>query len=114
MAQKSFQLVVDRVPAWVGSGLDVKKLANDALESIGNELERRQGRGMGARRNTITRQRSPENLSQRVLSSRIYPRRSGRSWQLKGESRFRGMAPRAVKKYITDPLRTAWSVTRAA
>jgi hypothetical protein len=101
-----------KVPRWMMRGIDIRPYVDRTLESIGSEIERRQGRGLGARRNRINRRRSSQ-LQQRILTSRVNPRNSGRSWTDKQGSRFRGMSPRAVKKYLLTPLKEAWE-SRAA
>lgn len=111
-----------RIPKWMTEGIKIEPYVDDALESITTEMERRQGRGIGARRNTIrTDRRSAMQHSVRTSlrggdpaesigrHPRFNPRVSGRSWRDKQTSRFRGMAPRVVKKYIIEPLRARWA-----
>ena len=102
------QVRVVKAPRWMfKGGIDLEPYIDDALERIGSEIERRQGRGMGARNNVINRQRESA-LTQRVMTTRRNPRNSGGSWLRKQGSRFRGMSPRVVRKYIVQPLAALW------
>lgn len=99
-----------KVPAWMTKGIDLTPRLTDALESIGGEIEKRQGKGLGARRNFINRQSG--FLEQRVFTSLHHPRTTGVAMQRNQEGRFRGMAPRAVKKYIVAPLEAEWAASQ--
>ena len=104
-----FQIKVVKAPKWMfGGGIDLDPYVDTALGRIGQEIEKRKGRGLGARNNTLNRQRSSATLH-RISTTTIWPRTTGRSWQRHQEGRFRGMAPRVVRKYIIEPLRREWS-----
>lgn len=96
-----------KIPAWMTKGIDLSSYTEDALDSISNEMHKRQGKGLGAQRNDIVLTR--ELGARHIESTRRFPRTRGTAWMAHNEGRFRGMAPRAVKKYIVTPLEAAWS-----
>lgn len=69
-----------------------------ALETMGKRLER-QGKGLGAQRNTLTR--SAISLGARIVSTLNYPRTTGQRWQEKDEAVAKSMAPRVFGKMVT-------------
>jgi hypothetical protein len=111
MAEPLMTIKVAKVPRWMTAGIDLGPKITVALERIGSEIETRQGRGIGARRNVITRE--PLVDSQRILSTLHNPRTTGSSLQRHQEGRFRGMAPRVVKKYIVEPVEAEWAASQA-
>ena len=70
---------------------------HDALETFKKRVER-QGKGMGASRNTL----SPEirETGLRVESSLVYPRTVGTAWGRKNERILKGMGPRVMRKTV--------------
>lgn len=68
-----------------------------ALETFGKRMER-QGKGLGARRNTITRETQP--LGARAESTLTYPRTTGVAWQRKQERVIKAMSPRVLSKMV--------------
>ena len=62
-----------------------------ALETIGKRLQR-QGKGLGAQKNTLTRDTQP--LGARIESTLNFPRTVGTAWQQKNEAVAKAMAPR--------------------
>ena len=68
-----------------------------ALETFGKRMER-QGKGLGAKRNTITRETQP--LGARAQSTLNYPRTTGVAWQRKQEAVMKSMAPRVLNKMV--------------
>lgn len=107
MAEPALSLRMVKVPRWMTTGIDLDPYIGNALDSIGNTLHKRQGRGLGAKRNDVTL--SSVLGARRIESSRNYPRTTGSSWTRNAEGRFRGQAPRAVKKYIVTPLEQEWA-----
>jgi len=99
-----------RLPAWLkGSAIDVRPLVGDALDSISRTLKTRHdsARGLGVKRNIVTVR---EVAQTREISSTLnFPRTVGSAMQRKNESRFRGMAPAAIRKYILEPLQKKWA-----
>lgn len=68
-----------------------------ALETFGKRMER-QGKGLGAKRNSIRRETQP--LGARAESTLNYPRTSGVAWQRKQEAVIKAMAPRVLNKMV--------------
>ena len=68
-----------------------------ALETFGKRMER-QGKGLGAKRNSIRRETQP--LGARAESTLIWPRTTGVSWQNKQEAVLKSMAPRVLNKMV--------------
>lgn len=110
MPDAALTIKLVKIPRWMTQGIDLTPKVTAALESIGSEIERRQGKGLGARRNTITRQTA--FLQQRVFTSLHYPRTTGRAMQENQTGRFRGMAPRAINKYVVKPLEAEWAASQ--
>lgn len=80
---------------------NIPKVVEDAIVSEilrkVDERTQRQGRGLGARNNSIMSEaRSPLALA--VSSTRNYPRTRGTAWQRKNIGIVRAMAPRVGKK----------------
>lgn len=70
-------------------------------QEILNHIEARtsrknQGKGIGARRNTISHSR--ERMELGIASTRIWPRTTGKAWQRKNIRIIKSMAPRVGKK----------------
>jgi hypothetical protein len=107
---RPLQFKVVRVPGWMSRGIDIRPFVENALASITREQKARHDRakGLGVRNNVMNEQRSVA-LQRRLTSTRNSPRHSGRAWRDKQGSRFRGMAPRVIKKYILEPLRERWA-----
>ena len=68
-----------------------------ALETFGKRMER-QGKGLGAKRNSIRRETQP--LGALAESTLIWPRTTGVSWQNKQEAVLKSMAPRVLNKMV--------------
>ena len=68
-----------------------------ALETFGKRMER-QGKGLGAKRNSIRRE--TQTLGARAESTLNYPRTTGVSWQGKQEAVIKSMAPRVLNKMV--------------
>lgn len=68
-----------------------------ALESFGKRMER-QGKGLGAQRNSIRRE--TQSLGARAESTLNYPRTRGSAWQRKQEGALKSMAPRVLNKMV--------------
>ena len=81
-----------------------------ALETIGKRMER-QGKGLGAKRNSLTRETRP--LGARVRSSLNPPRTTGQSWQEKNEAVVKSMAPRVLAKMVKR-VEERWAADNAA
>ena len=81
-----------------------------ALETIGKRMER-QGKGLGAKRNSLTRETQP--LGARVRSSLNPPRTTGQSWQEKNEAVVKSMAPRVLAKMVKR-VEERWAADNAA
>lgn len=88
-----------KVPRWIHEGIDLKPKLDDALETVGERMER-QGRGLGAQRNVLRRERA--FLEQRVFTSLHHPRRTGSALKSKDTSIFKGMSGRVVGKIVKD------------
>ena len=67
-------------------------MVNEILEKI-RQRAPRQGKGLGAQRNTITVDQQPE-LNMIIRSTKHRPRTTGRAWIRKNLSIIRAMAPR--------------------
>lgn len=72
-----------------------RAIIDESLEKIGLRTERG-GKGKGAKRNTIRRDR--DGLTMTVHSSLNWPRTKGTSWQRKNEAIVRAMARRVLRK----------------
>ena len=99
-------LKIVKAPAWLQKGIDVTPLVDTALDRVGEEVERRRGRGLGSRRNIIRRER--QMLRQTIRSTRHWPRRTGYAWRVNLRGRASGMWPRVANKYIFQPLKKLW------
>jgi hypothetical protein len=73
----------------------VDPAAKEAVETIGKRLER-QGKGLGAQRNTITRE--PTSAGARLFSTLHAPRTTGVAWVRKNAAVFKAVAPNALRK----------------
>lgn len=81
-----------------------RQLVAEVLTKV-EERTRRQGKGLGARRNTISHER--DGLELNVESTRNWPRTKGTSWQKKNIGIVKAMAPRVMRKAaqrITEEL----------
>lgn len=113
-----------RIPTWMARGADLGPLVDQTFDSITLEMKTRHDKrkGKGVRANTMLRTRENPLLHgvRTTLRDRgdegqstpghpdFNPRASGRAWKDQQIKRFRGMAPRAVKKYIIQPLAAKW------
>lgn len=67
-------------------------MTQEILEKV-RQRQARQGKGLGAQRNTITMDQQPE-LRLVIRSTRIWPRTKGRAWIFKNVGIIRSMAYR--------------------
>lgn len=72
-----------------------ESLAGEVLAKV-EERTRRQGKGIGAQRNTISHDR--DGLALRISSTLRFPRSRGSAWQRKNMAIIRSMAPRVMRK----------------
>lgn len=72
-----------------------KQIIHEILGKV-EERTKRQGKGLGARRNTIDHQRRGLELT--VDTSKIRPRTKGTAWQKKNVGIIKSMAPRVARK----------------
>jgi len=77
----------------LGMAVLVDPAMHEALETIGARLER-QGKGLGARRNVVTRE--AHSMGARIVSTLKSPRQTGGSWVRKNEAIFNAMSGRVV------------------
>lgn len=79
-----------------------------ARDSIVERIEGRPGKGLGAKRNTLTS--AVEPLSATVQTSLNYPRTKGTSWGRKNEGIVKSMAPRVMKKAV-QRMEARWAIS---
>lgn len=82
-----------------------RAILEEGVEKIGQRMERG-GRGLGAKRNTITR-RVRGRMESEARSTRRAPRTKGTAWLRKNEQVGKAMAPRvlrAVAKRIVSEI----------
>lgn len=72
-----------------------KQLVSEVLTKV-EERTRRQGRGLGAKRNTVGHDRN--GLVLNIDTTFNHPRRTGASWQRKNIGIIKAMAPRVMRK----------------
>ena len=70
-------------------------MIEETLEKIGQRMERG-GKGLGAKRNIISRQTAA--LEMGVQSTRHFPRTRGTAWTQKNVAIVKAMAPRVLRK----------------
>lgn len=75
----------------------------EAIDKIATRMERG-GKGIGAKRNRITRQQR-EELRETITSTRYWPRTKGTSWQRKNIGIAKAMAPRVLNAYARRVVR---------
>lgn len=75
----------------------------EVIDKLATRMERG-GKGIGAKRNTISRPQR-EELQELVKSTRIWPRTKGTSWQRKNIAIAKSLVPRAAKKYAERVVR---------
>ena len=80
-----------------------RALVDEAVDKIGQRLVRKGaqgsgGRGIGVRRNTVTQDRDDARMTVTTLSTHIWPRMKGTSWQGKNVRIARSMAGRVLRK----------------
>jgi hypothetical protein len=73
-----------------------KALVQEVLVKVGERMDR-QGKGLGAKRNRITKKQAAE-LELLVESTRIWPRTKGTAWTRKNIAIVKAMAPRVMRK----------------
>lgn len=84
---------------------EVEGAIEEGIEKLGKRSERG-GKGLGARRNRISREkfRNPQTrfteLGEDVFSTRLSPRTTGRAWTNKNLRIWRAMAPRVFKSVL--------------
>lgn len=82
-----------------------KQIDHEILTKIDQRVQRG-GKGLGARRNTITGERQGF-YALTMTSTRVFPRTKGTSWQRKNIAIIKSMAPRvarATAKRIAEEL----------
>lgn len=72
-----------------------RQLVAEVLTKL-EQRTQRQGKGLGARKNTVTH--SMDGLTLKLATTRIAPRTTGKSHQRKNIGVVRAMAPRVMKK----------------
>ncbi len=77
-----------------------------ALGKFADRVTGRTGKGLGAKRNSLTPHIEP--LSAEIESTLNYPRTTGTSWTRKNEGAIRGMSGRVVKKAIAG-IEARWA-----
>lgn len=77
-----------------------RAIVEEVLVKVDERFGRaRQGRGLGAQRNTITRQR--RGLELEVRSTRVWPRTKGTAWTRKNIGTIKSMSGRVARKAAT-------------
>jgi len=110
-------LRIVKAPSWLLKGIDLKPFMERAIESLSSEIITRHNRSqkLGARMNPLTRDAQPllhtitSPLADAGVPIAVNPRRTGAAMLKKSTGRFKGMAPRSVKKYIIEPLKALWA-----
>lgn len=89
--------------------LDVDFLAQPEFDGAMATFEKRikrQGKGLGAKKNTLTSVTKP--LTVTAHSTLNFPRTKGTAWGRKNESAIKGMAPRVIKKVAAN-IEARWA-----
>lgn len=74
-----------------------RAIVEEIIEKMGVRMKRG-GRGLGAKRNTVTQGATDNRLTSRISSTRRPPRNTGRSWVAYNLRVGRAMASRVGKK----------------
>ena len=77
----------------------------EVIEKVSKRMERG-GKGLGAKRNTITREVRP--LSATVTTTLSNPRQTGKAWENKQRAIAKAMAPRVLRSAQRKIIK-AWS-----
>lgn len=96
---------LDEIQAKLDEDFLVQPELEHARDTIVERVER-QGRGLGAKRNSLSTVKEP--LGAKVTSTLNHPRTKGTSWGRKNESIFKSMSGRVVKKAI-ERIESRWS-----
>jgi hypothetical protein len=110
-------LKVAKAPSWALKGINVSPYLDTAITRTREEMVSRhdKSRGLGARVNRLSVGTQPllqtitTPLALPTQSIRENPRRTGSNFLKKNIGRFKGMAPRVLKKYVLEPVKALWA-----